>query len=250
MIGEEASDWTTVKSGIPQGSVLGPVLFVIFINDLPEALDSATKIFADNTKIYRPVKNDGEITKLQEDIDRTGAWSRTWQLPFNATKSHSLHLGHGNPRHQYTLDGQILEASEEEKDLGVIVDDRLKFRKHAATAAKKANRTLACIRRTIKYKEKDMIVPLYTALVRPLLEYGNIIWCPRFEEDNKMIERIQRRATKLITSIKDLDYTDRLKQLNLPSLQHRRRRGDMIQVNKIMYKIDRLESESLSKGNR
>ena len=230
VIGQESSDWAPVKSGIPQGSVLGPILFVIFINDLPDALSSASKIFADDTKLYRSVKLPEDNELLQQDISATTSWSTIWQLPFNIPKSHSLHLGYSNRRHQYTLNGQLLEATREEKDLGVIIDDQLKFRNHAAAAVKRANRVLGCIKRTIKYKEKEMIVPLYTALVRPLLEYGNVIWSPRFVGDNKLVEGVQRRATKLIPSIKDLEYMARLEELKLPSLEHRRRRGDAIQA--------------------
>ena len=108
---------------VPQRSVLGPVLFVIFINDLPEALDSACKLFADDSKIYRSVKLESGRVKLQKDVNLTNNWSKKWQLPFNGTKSHALHLGQTNQRHQYELDGHILEVTEEEKDLGVIVDD-------------------------------------------------------------------------------------------------------------------------------
>ena len=157
----------------------------------------------------------------------------------------TTHLGHSNRRYQYTLNGQPLEATSEEKDLGVIIDDQLRFRKHAAAAVKRANRVLGCIKRTIKYKEKDMIVPLYTALVRPLLEYGNVIWCPRFVGDSKLVEGVQRRATKLIPSIKDLDYTARLEALKLPSLEHRRRRGDTIQAYKVLTGQDRVDADSL-----
>ena len=104
---------------------------------------------------------------------------------------------------------------------------------------------LACVRRAIKYKEKDMIVPLYTALVRPLLEYGHVIWNPRFQADKILVERVQRRATRMIPSIRHLEYTARLEALNLPSLQHRRRRGDMIQVYKIMTGMDRIDAKDL-----
>ena len=100
-----------------------------------------------------------------------------------------------------------------------MIDDKLSFRKHATGAIKRANRILASIRRTIKHKEKDKVVPLYTALVRPLLEYGNVIWGPRFWGDIKLIERVHRRATRLIPSLKELIYTERLEQLSLPSAQ-------------------------------
>ena len=104
---------------------------------------------------------------------------------------------------------------------------------------------LACIRRTIKYKEKEMIIPLYITLVCPILEDGNVIWNTRYQADKMLVERVQRRATRIIPSIRHLPYTERLEALKLPSLQHRRRRGDMIQVFKIMISTDRLDKEKL-----
>ena len=245
ILGGEASEWTTVKSGIPQGSVLGPVLFVLFINDLPDALNSTVKIFADDTKIYRPLATTTDTAALQKDIDAADKWSKDWQLHFNASKIHALHFGRKNEKHQYHIGEELLEPTSEEKDLGVIIDEDLKFHRHTALATKRANGALCQIRRTIKYKESEIIIPLYTALVRPLLEYGNVIWNPRFKEDQKDIEKVQRRATKLVKSVSHLEYGDRLRELKLPSLQHRRRRGDMIQVYKIVTGIDRIDPNSI-----
>ena len=245
VLGGETSEWTTVKSGIPQGSVLGPVLFVIFINDLPDALNSTVKIFADDTKIYRPLRGPSDITRLQDDINAADKWSKDWQLHFNATKIHALHFGWKNEKHQYHIGEELLEPTNEEKDLGVTIDQELKFHRHVALATKRANGVLSQIRRTIKYKEKEIIIPLYMALVRPLLEYGNVIWNPRYKEDQKDVEKVQRRATKIVRSISHLEYGDRLRQLNLPSLQHRRRRGDMIQVYKIISGIDRVDPDRI-----
>ena len=126
-----------------------------------------------------------------------------------------------------------LSAGSEEKDLGVIIDEELKFHKHVAAAVKKSSRMLGFIRATFTCLDEITVPRLFTTLVRPHLKYGNIIWSPRFKMDSTEIEKVQRRATKLIPILRNLCYEDRLWKLKLPSLCHRRRRGDMIQVYKI-----------------
>ena len=128
------SDWSSVTSGIPQGSVIGPVLFVIFINDLPEVTQSIAQMFADDTKVFRSMVTDDDRELLQEDIDQLAKWANIWQLRFNADKCKVLHIGRNNPNNQYTMptaDGRIeLETTVLEKDLGVNVDPELKFSEH------------------------------------------------------------------------------------------------------------------------
>ena len=121
-----------------------------------------------------------------------------------------------------------------ERDLGVFLDPLLKFRKQAAAAASKGNQMLALIRRSFVCLDTVMLPLLFKSLVRPHLEYGNLIWGPFNRADQKLVERVQRRATKLVPEIKHLPYQERLRHLNLPSLYHRRRRGDMIAVYQIL----------------
>ena len=233
---EQCSSWIPVKSGIPQGSVLGPILFVIFINDMPEAVKSMCQLFADDAKLFRNVnlREESNIALLQTDIDALTNWSKKWQLPFNVEKCKSLHIGRNNPYNRYQMAGRTLEQVEEEKDLGVLVDNQLKFHKQAAVATKKANSRLGLIKKSFALLDKKTLPLLYTSLVRPHLEYGNVVWGPFYKGDRVSIERVQRRATKLVTELKDLPYEERLRHLELPSLQHRRRRGDMIFTYKIM----------------
>ena len=130
------SSWKKVISGIPQGSVIGPVLFVIFINDMPEvAKHNFCKLFADDCNLFGEVSNAGE-NFVQTDLTNLEEWSRIWQLPFNAKKCKAMHFGYNNPRKTYFLDNQELESVASEKDLGVMVDDKLKFHMHAASAVK------------------------------------------------------------------------------------------------------------------
>ena len=232
----ENSDWANVKSGIPQGSVLGPLLFVAYINDMPKCITSLCNIFADDAKVYRKIQNINDTTSLQHDLNNMFDWSQKWQLPFNETKCKCLHLGRANQRNNYTMNDHTLESVTEEKDLGVIIDSSLKFHKHTAIARKKANSILGIIKKTFINLDSTTLPLLYKSMVRPHLEYGNVIWGPHFKVDQQDIEKVQKRATKLISNLKDLPYKQRLEILKLPSLMYRRRRGDMLQTYKIITK--------------
>ena len=226
-VGDAESKSSPVISGIPQGSVLGPTLFTIFINDLPECIESACKVFADDTKIYNSTSN---RQKLQQDLNNVQAWSELWQLPFNTSKCKCLHYGNKNPEFDYYLNNTKVSNCEEEKDLGVTFDKTLKFRTHISNVTKKANQVLGLIKRNFKFLDETSLTKLYKALVRPHLEYAQSVWSPHFRTDKKTIESVQRRATKLISQLKNLSYEERLKALDLPSLEYRRLRGDLIQM--------------------
>ena len=228
-IGNEFSEPSKVTSGIPQGSILGPILFTIFINDLPEAIKSICKIFADDTKIYNITD---KHNTLQEDLNSLITWSEKWQLFFNGQKCKCLHHGKDNPKHTYYLETsngrESLPDGEEEKDLGVYFTTNLNFDKHINESVRKANMILGLIKRNFSYIDKDVFNKLYKSLVRPHVEYAQEIWHPFLKRQSKLIEGVQRRATKLIPEIKHLTYEERLKYLNLPTLKYRRLRGDMI----------------------
>ena len=239
------SSWKKVISGIPQGSVIGPILFVIFINDMPDAVKhNFCKLFADDCKLYGKVLP-AEVNMVQTYLTLLEEWSRVWQLPFNAKKCKAMHFGNKNPNHTYTLNGQQLDSITSEKDLGVMVDNELKFHVHTAAVTKKANQMLGVIKRTYKTRDAITISTLYKSMVRPHLEYGNAIWGPCYMGDLKKVESVQRRATKLIPHLHDLPYEDRLRALDLPSMEYRRKRGDMIQCYKIMNGLVRMEVNEL-----
>ena len=242
------SEWKDVISGIPQGSVLGPLLFVIFINDLPyEAKYNVCKLFADDCKIYGGVNTTSQ-NKLQLDLNNLERWSNQWQLPF--TKCKVMHFGYKNPKQVYHLNGHALEETDHEKDLGVIIDSNLKFHTHTAAASRKANQILEIIKKSYTTRDNFTIPLLYKAMVRPHLEYGNTIWGPYYQSDIKMVESIQRRATKLVSGLKDKSYEERLKELKLPSLVYRRRRGDLIQMFKIMHGLVRMNVSTRGHSKR
>ena len=243
-----------VSSGVPQGSVLGPLLFVIYINDMLDNITSGGLLFADDTKVYRQICSKEDSLKLQSDIDLMKAWTDRWLLRFNADKCHVLTLGRIENilhTHRYKINDKELEHVFEEKDLGVHVDADLSFEEHIATKIKKANQIMGLIRRTFTYLDKESFKKLYTALVRPHLEYAQAVWSPHLKKYQDLVERVQMRATKLVDHMGALDYSERLKAMKLPTLSFRRYRGDMIEVFKHFHKYDRsIISESFQPRER
>ena len=236
VVNGEKSSWMDVTSGIPQGSVLGPILFVIFINDLPNNIQGSVKMFADDTKLYMPIRSPSDCHLLQQDLNSAEEWANKWQMRYHPDKCTVLRIGNNHPNFDYSMqEGQSpLQTSSQEKDLGVNVDDQLKFSYHIEKAVSRANSTLGLIRRSFEYLDEESLTLLYKAKVRPILEYGNAVWHPRLIKDLESVEAVQKRATRLVPGLTHLTYPECLKRLNLPTLVYRRNRGDMIQVFKYM----------------
>ena len=249
----EVSNWKSVLSGVPQGSVLGPILFLIYINDLDDSITSNVLKFADDTKLFRKVNTDGDKQHLQNDLDRLVKWSEKWQMLLNFGKCKCLHTGHRNLNVNYKMGDTVLGTTVKEKNLGVTISADMKVSEQCGIAASKGNQILGLIRRNITYKGKNLIIPLYKAIVRPHLEYCIQAWRPYRKKDIDTLERIQRRATKMIPELRDLSYEEHLKECGLTTLETRRLRGDQIEVFKILNgyeNIDRNMFFSLKKDSR
>ena len=243
------SSSSQVLSGVPQGSVLGPVLFLIFVADLSPLIKNFISLYADDSKLYSYLldQQDGIHTpeSIQEDINILSEWSRKMQMSFNPDKCVCIHMGNKNPEYKYflpkiystfstppstsyTLYFPQLKNVKKEKDLGVLVDEDLNFKAHISQKIAKANSMIYLIKNCFKYLDKDMLKLLYKFLIRPHLEYASNVWNPIYKEDIIRLEGVQRRVTKLLPEIADLPYEDRLKALDLPSLYYRRLRQDII----------------------
>ena len=192
VIGGVLSDPLEVWSGVPQGSVLGPILFLIFINDLLDNISSHGKLFADDSKIYRQVKSREDANILQEDLLKLQEWSRKWLLQFNEGKCKVMHFGKKNLKFDYQLNENVLEKSILEKDLGIHVTPDLKSATHVAKVAAKANSMVGWIKRTFSYMDIDMFKALYPSLVRSHMEYAVQAWSPQLRKDIQLLEKVQQ----------------------------------------------------------
>ena len=250
-INNSQSSMLKVTSGVPQGSVLGPTLFIYFINDLPNmSTNSHMKIFADDTKVYNEIRNIDDVKCLQNSIDEMFEWTQKWLLKFNKDKCKIIHIGKNNKKHDYfigTGEHRIrLEESDLEKDLGVFIDPDLNFKKHIKNTVKKASYAAYRILKNFTYKNANILVPLFKSLVRPILEYGNVVWSNGIKKYMNKIENVQRKFTKHVKGLQNLSYEERLKKLQLPSLEYRQTRGDMLQVFKIARNYyDKNSTESI-----
>ena len=206
-------------SGVPQGSVLGPILFVIYINELPDKIVNITKLFADDSKI---------ISSINEE------------------KCKVMHFGKSNPKEIYCMtdsagNENVIEETYLERNLGVIVGSDLKWREHVDRMVEKANRTLGMLKRTFESREPRLWKDLYVSLARPHLEYAVQAWNPHLQVDIGKIERVQRRATMIPTGFVRLEYEERFKRLRLTTLQNRRMKCDLIETYKVLSDIENIE---------
>ena len=220
-----------VISGVPQGSILGPLLFAIFINDLPNCVSSSVPYhFADDTKCLKVMSNPTDIQCLQQDLNNLSNWSDINKLLFNESKSTHLHFGKEFSSHTYILNVSIITSESCIKDLGVYLSTNINFIHHYEKIIAGAYKTLGLLRQTFTTQCPNAKKQLYLMLVRSQLIYCSQLWRPFLIKDIMILERVQRRATKFI--LNDYTYTSpyksKLTQLNLFPLMYRYELNDLL----------------------
>ena len=236
-IGDHLSKIYQVWSGVPQGSVLGPLLFLIYINDLPDGIKSFVSMFADDVKL---IVSPNHKIQTDKDLEVLNKWQEEWLLTFNTkdAKCKVLHAGSKNPGNRYKLGDAVLPVIEIEKDLGVHVAKDLSWSSHTNATVNKAKSVCGWVRRCVCSREKHVMITIYKSLIRPHLEYCVQLWNPPAKHGFwKMImdiENVQRSFTRLIDGLGLLSYEERLDILGLTTLVERRMRGDLIETFKVL----------------
>ena len=235
-VGGAYSYLRNVLSGVPQGSVLGPLLFVIFINDLPDCINGISKLFADDLKVIMDANDTESTFNMLESLQN---WQNVWLLKFNPSKCKIMHVPFNeNPLQEYVFSGVTLECIEAEKDLGVLTSSDLKWSKHIKSCISKANSMIAWVTRNLIIREINVMRNVYKTIIRPHLEYCAQLWSPPACHGNWAaiieLENVQRRFTRLIDDIGTLPYSERLDALQITTLAERRVRGDLIEAYKIV----------------
>ena len=194
------SDWTPVVLGVPQGTVLGPVLFNIFINDIMDEVESEIRLFADDCVCYRPIMNDQDCDQLQKDINHLTSWAKKWYMHFEPSKCKIMHITKKTTHkitYQYTMEHLSLESVQHMKYLGVTISDDLRWNHHITG---RANKLLGLLRRNPSTCDRRVKELAYLGFVRPLLEYASQAWDPYTDNLSNEIEKIQRHAARFVTS--------------------------------------------------
>jgi hypothetical protein len=192
------SNKAVVESGVPQGTVLGPLLFLCHINDLPECVKSQVCLFADDCLLYRQIKNREDHILLQNDLTCLEEWAQKWGMRFNVRKCYVMSIKDKSSC-LYNLDKRVLQQVTENPYLGILLSEDLGWSKHIAKTASKASSTLGFVRRNLKNCPISCRKTACIALVRSVLEYGSVVWDPYLTRDIDKLKKIQRNGTRFIT---------------------------------------------------
>ena len=248
------SESVPVESGVPKGSVLGPTLFLLYINDLPKNLTATARLFADDTLCHRPITSDKDEESLQEDIDRLADWEEKWQMKFHPEKCQCLRFTRKRKNKRklrtYKLHNHPISNVQKATYLGVTLQHDLSWDEHVNKIVTKANKSLGFLRRNLKVKSKKIKETAYLSIVRPCLEYACSVWDPYTEKLIKKLETVQRRAARWVSSRyrQTSSVEDMISNLQWTSLKSRR-----IQANKnnlFKYANNKLQIYSINKPLR
>lgn len=233
----KCSDRLPVLSGVPQGSVLGPCLFLAYINDLPNSIQSRARLFADDTIVYLTVKSKSSAESLQQDLHSLESWEREWSMEFNPDKCEVLRIHKKRTPiiYPYMLHNTQLRSTDQSKYLGVTINNNLSWAPHICNITSKAKNTLRFIKRNIKTDNKQVKEIAYKTYVRPQVEYCSTVWHPWQKYLTYKLEMIQRSAARYI--LNDYNYTSSVSKmiadLNWKTLEERRNQASLVMFFKI-----------------
>ena len=232
-INNSISEPAVVLSGVPQGTVLGPLLFLCFSADLPAVVESSTlSIYADDTKLYKAIYNVEDCHRLQSDLNNVYNWAKIWQMELNPDKTKVLTIG-SSWGYNYMLNEKVIDKVQYINDVGVIVQSNLKFSKHCSNVVKKAYFVIRKIFTTFKHHDYKFYMKMYICYVRPILEYASQVWSPLLKGNIDKIENVQRYFTRRVLNDRNLNYCQRLEFSNLDNLEQRRLKSDLV----LFYKM-------------
>jgi len=238
VVGSAVSSTQTVSSGVPQGSVLGPLLFLLFISDLnTDDISVSMPKFADDVKLYRTIIEHLDHLSLQSALYHVYEWSQRNQLPINNKKCLCFHLGRNNNSLEYQLNDKLISENSSIKDLGVWLSSNLKFTAHCNFIVSKAKSRSALIRRCFVSRDTNTLIWAFKVFVRPILEYASPVWSPYLIKDIKHVESVQKSFTKLLPGMYTTPYSERLKILGLKSLELRRLWADLCMTYAILHNL-------------
>ena len=243
-----SSDRVPVVSGVPQGSVLGPMLFLLFINDLPDKIVSSSRLFADDCIVYRQIKDISDCETLQEDLNMLAEWETKWGMAFYPQKCNVLSLTRSRTpiRFNYRLKGHILELQDRTKYLGVDLQSSLSWKNHIDRISKKANGMLGFLRRNMRSRKEDTKANAYFTMVRSNLEYCSAVWNPHNKDQVQKVEMVQRRAARFTTNRyrNTSSVSSMLDHLQWESLESRRSKIQLTLFYKVVYDLVEIPSSA------
>ena len=249
-INNSLSDYLPTTSGVPQGSVIGPLLFNLFINDITDLFDSSTtssKLFADDIKIYSKITSSLTVQAFQDCLDSVFNWAKTWQIGISYSKCNFITIGDqfasqfSISNFKFTIANENITKSDTIKDLGVYVDHKLDFKKHINDLVVRSKQRSALIFRSFISRNTLHLTRAYISYIRPLLEYASPVWSPSLHYLNDSIESVQRAYTKRLPGLQNLSYKERLTKLKMQSLEHRRLLSDLVVCYNIIHGLSALQ---------
>jgi len=248
--GEQSTE-ARVLSGVPQGSVIGPVLFLAYINDLPQGLSSDIRLFADDTIISRQIHCEQDAITLQEDLNKLEVWGKRWLMRFHPGKCQVLRVSRSRSKlnHQYTLLNTRLEGTDTIKYLGITLSSDMRWNHHIDNVKAKANSKLGFLRRNVRIASPRLKAQLYTTVVRSSMEYASAVWSPHEAKSTASLESVQRRAARWVLHRyeRTASVTNMLVQLEWLTLAERRRISQLLMLYKICHGLVHVPHDFLSR---